>query len=127
MSLLAYGLIALAILGSLGGLYYKVNHDGVVAGRAEVQAKWDTANAEARAAEAARSAKAAADLEAERKKRKVVVKERTVFVDREIEKLVASASCLSPDGVRTLNSAIDGKSAPRAVPDRPMPATRPPG
>ena len=112
MSLLAYGLIALAILGSLGGLYYKVNHDGVVTGRAEIQAKWDEANTKARAAEAAASAKAAADLEAARKKRRVVIREREVFIDRNIEKLVDSGTCFYPDGVRTLNSAIIGKSAP---------------
>ena len=48
MGLIAYGLIALAILGSLGGLYYKVNHDGVVAGRAEVKSQWDAANDKAK-------------------------------------------------------------------------------
>ena len=123
MQLIAYGLIALALLGAIGTGVYKVKKWG----GDEVRAEWAAANEAARKREAEASAKAAADLEAERKKRRVVVKERTVYVDREIEKLVTSASCLSIDGVRTLNSAIDGKSAPRAVPDRPMPATRPPG
>ena len=123
MSLIAYGLIALALLGAVGtGVNYVKEW-----GADEVRAEWNLANETARKREAEASAKAAADLEAERKKRKVVVKERTVFVDREIEKLVTSTSCISPLGVSTLNSAINGKSADRPKPDLPMPAPRPPG
>ena len=113
MSIIAYGLIALAIMSGIG-YGYKVVKDS---GREEVRAEWNAANEKARAEEAERSAKAAADLEAERKKRKVVVQERTVFVDRNIEKLVTSGTCLSPDGVRTINDAISGKSATRPKPD----------
>ena len=47
MNLLAYGLIALAILGGVAGLYGKVHHDGVIAGRAEVQDRWDAASKKA--------------------------------------------------------------------------------
>lgn len=39
MGLLAYGLIALAVIGSLSGLYFGVHHSGVVEGRAEIQPK----------------------------------------------------------------------------------------
>ena len=123
MSLLAYGLIALAILSSIG-YGYKVVKDS---GREEVRLEWAAANEAARRQEAERSAAAAAALEAERKKRRVVVKERTVYVDREIEKLVTSASCLSSDGVRTLNCAIDGTSAAGCKPAGAVPAPRPPG
>ncbi len=44
MSLLAYGLVVLAILGSLAGLYGTIHHSGVNEGRAEVQARWDKAS-----------------------------------------------------------------------------------
>ncbi len=32
---------ALALLAALAGIYWKIHHDGVVSGRAEVQADWD--------------------------------------------------------------------------------------
>ncbi len=32
---------ALALLAALAGIYWKIHHDGVVSGRAEIQAKWD--------------------------------------------------------------------------------------
>lgn len=35
------GLIALAIMGALSAVYFGIRHQGVVAGRAEVQADWD--------------------------------------------------------------------------------------
>ena len=123
MSLIAYGLIAIAILSSIG-YGYKVVKDS---GREEVRLEWAAANEAARAREAAASAKAAAALEAERKKRRVIVQERTVYVDREIEKLVTSASCFSLDGVRTLNCAIDGTSAAGCKPAGAVPSTKPAG
>ena len=127
MGLIAYGVIALAIIGSLGGLYYKVNQDGVVAGRAEVQAKWDDANKKARAAEAAASAKAAADLEAERKKRRVVIREVTNYVDKIIDRPVYRNVCLDPDGLRCVNAAILGTDAAGCKPDSALPTVKPPG
>ena len=44
MGLLAYGLIALAIIAGLGGLYGTIHHSGVAEGRAEVEARWQAAN-----------------------------------------------------------------------------------
>ena len=44
MPLLAYGLIALAILGALGGIGYKLDHNGFERGKGEVQVAWDKAN-----------------------------------------------------------------------------------
>ena len=125
--LLAYGLIALAVIGSLAGLYWKIYSSGFDNGKAEVQTAWDAANEAARAREAAASAKAASDLAAERKKRRVVVQERTVYVDREIEKLVVSTSCLSHAGVLCVNGAIDGKGTCRPEPSGTVPAAKPAG
>ena len=121
--MIAYLIAGVAALAIISGLAYKTYE----AGADSIRTEWAAANEEARKREAAASAKAAADLEAERKKRKVVVKERTVFVDREIEKLVTSASCFSPDGVRTLNCAIDGTSAAGCKPDGAVPASKPAG
>ena len=47
VNLLAYGLVALALVGALAGLYAKVRHDGVEAGRAEVTEQWTAANKKA--------------------------------------------------------------------------------
>lgn len=121
MQLIAYGLIALAILGAIGTGVYKVKQWGAD----EVRAEWNAANEAARKKEAEASAKAAADLAAERKKRRIVVQERTVFVDRNIEKLVDSGVCLKPDGVSVLNTAIGGKSADRPKPAGAVPAPKP--
>lgn len=48
MSLIAYGVIILGILGALGGLYGTIHHSGVKEGRAEVQKSWDATNELAR-------------------------------------------------------------------------------
>ena len=67
MGLLAYGLVALAIIAGLGGLYGTIHHSGVAEGRAEVEARWEAANklaatqAAQRRDEASKTAQAAAD------------------------------------------------------------------
>lgn len=48
MSLIAYGVIILGILGALGGLYGTIHHSGVKEGRADVQKSWDATNELAR-------------------------------------------------------------------------------
>lgn len=123
MSLIAYGIIALAILGALGGLGYKVRESG----KESVRLEWATANEEARRREQAASAKAAADLAAERAKRKVVIQKRTVYVDREIEKPIYRNICLPDTGLRCANAAISGKGASGCEPDGTMPAPKPAG
>ena len=130
--IIAYAVLALAILAAIGGIIAWADRNiattaGVNKGRVEVKTQWDAANEAARQREAEASAKAAAELEAERKKRKVVIKERTIYVDREIEKLVDSGTCFKPDGVRAVNCAIRGESADRCKPDGSVPAPRPPG
>ena len=127
MSLIAYGLIALALVGSLGGIAYGLDNRGYQRGKGEVKQEWDAANEKARALEAAASAKAAADLEAERKKRRIVVKERTVHVDREVEKLVYRSVCLPDSGLCLLRAAINGTVDPGCLSDGTVPATKPPG
>ena len=123
MSLIAYGLIALALIGALGGAAYKVRESGKDAIRIE----WAQANEEARKREAEASAKAAADLAAERAKRKVVIRERTNYVDREIEKPVYRNICLPDSGLRCANAAIAGESAAGCKPDGTVPPSKPAG
>ena len=106
--MLAYLIAGVAALAILAGIGYKVRQSGYDACKIE----WNEASEAQRKEEAARSLKAAQDLEAERKKRKVVVKERTVFVDREITKMVVSGKCFEPSGVSTINDAIKRESAP---------------
>ena len=66
MSLLAYLIAGAVFVGALVGGYLKIHGDGVTQGRAEVQTKWDAANAAAKKAadatnEANRIAKEKAD------------------------------------------------------------------
>ena len=123
MQLIAYGLLALALLGAIGTGVYKVKEWGAD----EVRQEWAQANEKARAEEAERSAKAAADLEAERKKRKVVVKTITKEVDREVEKLVYRSVCLPDRGLCLANAAILGTVAPSCLSDGAVPPAKPPG
>ena len=128
MGILAYLIAGIALVGALVGGYVKIHHDGYAQGSAEITAKWDAANQEARKREAEQSAKAAADLAAAQAKRITITKERTVYVDRNIEKLVDSGTCLKPAGVLCLNGAINGdKSAAGCDTDRAVPAAKPAG
>ena len=123
MNLLLYGVIALAILGTLGGIGYKVRQSGYDACKVE----WAEAAAAQSKREQELSAFAAKALADERAKKKVITKERTIYVDRNIEKLVDSGSCLKPAGVVCVNGAINGKGTTGCDTDRPMPAARPAG
>ena len=107
LGLLGYGLLALGILGMLGGIVYKIREGGYDKAKAECL---EAAEAQ-RQRELEASAKAAKELAEARVKRKVIIQERTIFVDRNVEKLVDSVACFKPDGVKLLNEAI-GKSNP---------------
>ena len=123
MNLLLYGFVALAIMGSIGAGVHYVKEWGAD----EVRAEWVAANLKAKSDAEARIAKAADDLQAERKKRRVVIQERTVYVDREIEKLVHSGVCLTPAGVSCINGSISGESTAGCKPDGTVPAAKPSG
>lgn len=123
MNLLLYGLVALAILGTLGGIGYKVRQSGYDACKVE----WTQAEAEARKREAELSAFAAKALADERAKRKVVIQKRTVYADREIEKPVYRDVCLPDTGVCLVNAAILGTVGPGCLSDGTVPAAKPSG
>jgi hypothetical protein len=123
LNLLLYGVVALAILGTLGGMAYKIRESGYDSCKVE----WTEAAAAQTKREQELSAFAAKALALERAKRKVVTKERTIYVDREITKLVESGTCFTPLGVCNINSAISGKGGDSCKPDGTMPAARPSG
>jgi hypothetical protein len=122
--LVLYVVLAIAAMGLIGVGVAKVKAWGA----GEVRAEWNAANEEARKREAAASAKAAADLEAERQKKKIVIQKRTVYVDRNIEKLVDSGTCFKPSGVLCVNGAINGdKSAAGCNADSAVSTVKPAG
>ncbi len=123
LSLIAYGLIALSIIGALGGIGYKVRESG----KDVIRLEWAAANEEARRREQEASAKAAADLAAERAKRKVVIRERTTYVDKIVDRPVYATQCLDASGLSCLESAIRGQIAPGCKPDGTVPAPKPTG
>jgi len=115
--LLGYGLMALAALAAIGGLYIKVHHDGVIAGRAEIQQAWDGAVQKRRAWETKKNSDATKGLQDDRAKAKVLIQERTVYVDKIVTRDVYRNVCLDADGLRCVNAAIRGESAAGCKPD----------
>ena len=122
LGLIGYGLMAIAALGLLGGITYKVRQGGYDAAKAECL--------EAAAAQAKReqelSAFAAKALADERAKKKVVIQTRTLYVDKLVDRPVYRNVCLDADGLRCIESAINGKDAAGCKPDKPMPPSKPP-
>lgn len=123
MNLLLYGFIALAILGTLAGIGYKVRQGGYDACKVE----WAEAAEAQRKREAELSAFAAKALADERKRRKVVIQEVTRNVDREVEKTVYRDVCLPATGVCLANAAINGTVEPGCLSDGAVPAAKPSG
>ena len=116
--LLLYGLLALAILGTLAGIGYSIRKAGMDAVRAE----WAEANRQAREKEAAQAGKAAEKLEAKREKAKVIYRTITKEVDKIVERPVYRSVCLDTDGLRLARCAIRGQDASACKPDKPVPA-----
>ena len=121
MNLLLYGFVALAIIGSLAGIGYKVRQSGYDSCKVE----WDASEQSARKREADLSAFAAKALADERAKKKVVVQERTVYVDKIVDRPVYRNQCFDASGVSCLNAAILGKDSAGCKPDGTMPPSKP--
>ena len=120
-NLIVYAVLALAVMGMIGTGVYKVKKWGADEVRQEVAAR----DATALEAQRMKSFAAATSLAGDRGKAKVIIQERTVYVDREITKLVDSGTCFKPAGVVCLNSAIGGKKCGPEL-DAGLPAARPP-
>lgn len=125
-SLLLYGIVALGIIGSLGGIGWKVNHDGYVRGKAEIQQQWDAANVAAQQkAEADRKRqddlRAAQDKEATRRlaNAKQTNQRLMASLEAHIRAAGTSVACaMPPDLLRDWNAANSGGEGerPGAVP-----------
>ena len=115
-SIILYGLIALAVLGTLSGIAYKIRESGKDAIRVE----WAEANRAQRERDAKQASTAATKLEVSNVKAKVVYRTITREVDKIVEKEVYRHVCFDADGVRLANAALRGEIAPAAKPDKPV-------
>ena len=113
MNLIVYAVLALAVMGMIGTGVYNVKKWG----GDEVRAEWTAANLKAKSEAEARIAKAADDLVAERKKRKIVIREVTTYVDKIVDRPVYRNTCLDASGLSCLESAIRGESTAGCKPD----------
>ncbi len=122
--LIGLGLTVISILGMVGTGVYKLKQWGAN----EVRAEWAEEKTTQREEEIQRSMKAIAELNDWRKKQRTIIQERTVYVDRNIEKLVESSTCFKPVGVSCINGAVGGKGgkecADGGVPVAPAPIGR---
>jgi len=123
MSPLLYLKVGILVVGMAGSAW---------AARSWTNAAWEAsmlaaeqAHTKAMLRELEKSNAAAADLETERAKRKVVT--RTVV--KEVERIVASPGfdrvCFADDAVRAINSTISGEALSAPKPDSRMPAPKP--
>jgi len=112
--LLMYGLVALALLGALGGIYYK----GYTSGADSVRLEWQEASQAQREAEQKQAQKAAEKKETGDQKARVVYRKITQEVERVVEKPVYRHVCLDDDGLRHARDAIRGAVSDPAKPDQ---------
>lgn len=121
-TLLIYGIVALGIVGSLAGIAWKLDHNGYERGVAEVQVKWDEANAAAKqAAEADRARqdalRQAKDEEASRRLADEKRRTATLWTSLEahIKAAGTAAQCPMPDSLRddwnSANAGPEGKGS----------------
>ena len=115
--MILYAVLALAILGTLSGIAYKIRESGKDAVRVE----WAEANRLARAAEEKKAQAAATKTEAVRVEIRYRTKTITKEVDKIVDRPVYSATCLDADGLRLARCAIRGQSADSCKPDKPVP------
>lgn len=117
-SLILYAVAALAVIGALGGLYYKVSNDGYQRGKGEIQGRWDEANRQAEEA----AAKVRATREAEAKKASVALQQSERKASDYEQKWresarKASGSTLAVCAPTTIPQPGNAPSAPVASPD----------
>ena len=129
--LLAYGLIALAVIGSLAGLYGTVHHSGVNEGRAEITAQWEKQakkNREIVLADRKRQEGVRQQQDEKQSRRLADEKKRTgvlmASVEAHIKAKGAFANCRLSDGLLgDANNALAGGQGerPGAVPSASKP------
>jgi acetyl-CoA acetyltransferase len=103
-----YGLLALAVLGALGGIYGA----GYRSGSNSVMNEWQTASREQREREEKKAQKAAEKKETGDAKAKVVYRTITKTVDRIVSEPSYRKECLTDDGLAAARQAIKGELDP---------------
>ena len=116
--LIVYAVLALAILGTLSGIAYKIREGG----KESVRLEWAEANRIARAAEEKKAQAAATKTEAVRVEIRYRTKTITKEVDKIVDRPVYKSVCLDADGLRLARMAIKGEAINEK--DRPKPISR---
>ena len=127
--MIVYLIAAIAAIGALGGLYWKVDHNGLERGRQEVQVKWDAANAAAQQAAAADKARQDALRQAQDKKATEALsneKKRTASLWTSLEAHIRAAgtSVQCPMPVSLLDDWNRANAGPKGVSPGTVPADR---
>lgn len=117
--------LVLALAGAAGSGYFKGHRDA--ADRCEIKIAGMVAESvKRRATEAATAHTAAALLENNHEKTRIVYRTITRSVDRLVERPVYRNVCLDDDGVREANAALAGTPATAAEPHDAVPGPRAP-
>lgn len=117
-------IVVLGLLVSLAGIVAGAVYKVKAWGANEVRQEWAAKDAADKESARLKSFAAATGLQADRARARTIIQERTVYVDREIVKLVESGACIKPAGVVCINSAIAGKKC-GPEPDASVPAVKP--
>jgi len=117
MNLLLYGVVALAIIGALGGIGYKVRESGYDACKLE----WQEAEAERMKDEVGKNFLASTKLEKGNADAKVVYRTITRDVDKVVDRVEYRDVCFDDDGLRLANDALRGTRTPVGGPDLTLP------
>lgn len=115
LTLILYGMAALAILGLLYGVYAWIDSSwetsaGIERGRKDTQKKWDDAVAAQRAKEQQAADSAVVKVEKQNAEAKVVYRTITRKVDKIVTRDVYRNICLEPVGLSAANDALRGAS-----------------
>ena len=121
MSLLAYAIAAIVVMGMIGTGVYKVKQWGA----GEVRAEWATPSKLQREREELQISESVKEFEEMRAARSGYFKKVVTYVNVEIEKPVYRNICLPASGLCIANAAILGQSADTCNADAPMPAAVP--
>lgn len=116
-TLIAYGLLALAVLASLGAISRAI----FVAGENSKQAEWDEAVKIQQKDEMEKANAASLGLEIGNANAKIVYRTITKQVDKYIDRPVYRNTCFDDDGLRDVNAALIGATTPAGKPDKRLP------
>lgn len=123
--LLIYAFAGLAIVATVGGVYWKVTRDADAKGYARAKAECEAAARLQREAEIGKHNLAATELEKGNAKARVVYRTITREVDKIVERPVYRNVCFEPDGLRRANAALANAGTAASQLDERMPQPLP--